>query len=51
MELFHYMVRFTFGGGGGGVPLGTVPGTFFSTTSAEVPSDLYRYQNVMCKLC
>ncbi len=37
----------------GGFPLGTVPGTwyFFSTTSAEVPSDLYRYQNVTCKLC
>ncbi len=32
--------------------LGTVPGTwyFFSTTSAEVPSDPYRYQNVTCKL-
>ncbi len=37
----------------GGFPLGTVPGTwyFFSTTSAEVPSEPYRYQNVMCKLC
>ncbi len=37
----------------GGFPLGTVPGTwyFFSTTSAEVPSDPYRYQNVTCKLC
>ncbi len=36
----------------GGFLLGTVPGTwyFFSTTSAEVPSDPYRYQNVMCKL-
>ncbi len=36
----------------GGFPLGTVPGTwyFFSTTSAEVPSELYRYQNVTCKL-
>ncbi len=35
-----------------GFPLGTVPGTwyFFSTTSAEVPSDPYRYQNVTCKL-
>ncbi len=34
-------------------PLGTVPGTwyFFSTTSAEVPSVPYRYQNVTCKLC
>jgi len=37
----------------GGFPLGTVPGTwyFFSTTSAGVPSDPYRYQNVTCKLC
>ncbi len=37
----------------GGFPLGAVPGTwyFFSTTSAGVPSDPYRYQNVMCKLC
>ncbi len=37
----------------GGFPLGTVPGTwyFFSTTSAEVPSDPYRYQNVTCELC
>ncbi len=35
-----------------GFPLGTVPGTwyFFSTTSAEVPSDPYRYQNVT-QLC
>ncbi len=37
----------------GGFPLGTVPGTwyFFSTTSAGVPSDPYRYQNMTCKLC
>ncbi len=37
----------------GGFPLGTVPGTwyFFSTTSAEVPSEPYRYQNVARKLC
>ncbi len=37
----------------GGFPLGTVPGTwyFFSTTSVEVPSEPYRYQNVTCKLC
>ncbi len=37
----------------GGFPLGTVPGTwyFFCTTSAEVPSELYRYQNVTFKLC
>ncbi len=28
-----------------------VPSTFFSTTSAEVPSEPYRYQNVTCKLC
>ncbi len=36
----------------GGFPLGTVPGTwyFFSTTSAEVPNEPYRYQNVMCIL-
>ncbi len=36
----------------GGFPLGTVPGTwyFFSTTSVEVPSEPYRYQNVTCKL-
>ncbi len=35
-----------------GVFHGTVPGTwyFFSTTSAEVPSNPYRYQNVTCKL-
>ncbi len=41
-------VRFTFGG----FPLGTVPGTWYfsSTTSAGVPSDPYRYQNVACKL-
>ncbi len=34
---------------------GVLPGEstwyFFSTTSVEVPSDPYRYQNVMCKLC
>ncbi len=37
----------------GGFPLGTVPGTwyFFSTTSVEIPSEPYRYQNVTCKLC
>ncbi len=37
----------------GGFPLGTVPGAwyFFSITSAGVPSDPYRYQNVTCKLC
>ncbi len=34
----------------GGGSLGTVPGTFFSTTSVEVPSEPYRYQNVMCKV-
>uniref|UniRef100_A0A671PZW1 LRRCT domain-containing protein n=1 Tax=Sinocyclocheilus anshuiensis TaxID=1608454 RepID=A0A671PZW1_9TELE len=33
----HGMVRFTFGG----FPLGTVPGTFFSTTSVGVPSEPY----------
>ncbi len=35
----------------GGFPLVTVPGTFFSTTSAEVPSEPYSYQNMTCKLC
>ncbi len=55
MALFHCMVRHgtvRYGSLLGGFPLGTVPGTwyFFSTTSAEVPSDPYRYQNVMCKL-
>ncbi len=36
----------------GGFLLGTVPGTwyFFSTTSAEVPSVPYRYQNVTCRV-
>ncbi len=34
-----------------GFPLGTVPGTFFSTTSVEVPSEPNHYQNVTCKLC
>ncbi len=50
MALFHCMVRY--GSLLGGFPLGTVPGTwyFFSTTSAEVPSEPYRYQNVTCKL-
>ncbi len=56
MVLFHCMVRHgtvRYGSLLGGFPLGTVPGTwyFFSTTSAVVPSDLYRYQNVTCKLC
>ncbi len=52
MALFHCMVRhgtvhFW------GVFHWVVPGTsyFFSTTSAGVPSDPYRYQNVTCKLC
>ncbi len=51
MALFHCMVRY--GSILGGFPLGTVPGTwyFFSTTSAEVLSDPYHYQNVTCKLC
>ncbi len=46
-------VRFVYGSPLVGFPLGTVPGTwyFFSTTSAGVPSDPYRYQNVTCKLC
>ncbi len=56
MALFHCMVRHgtvRYGSLLGGFPLGTVPGTwyFFSTTSAGVPSDPYRYQNVTCKLC
>ncbi len=56
MTLFHCMVRHDtvrYSSLLGGFPLGTVPGTwyFFSITSAEVPSDPYRYQNVTCKLC
>ncbi len=56
MVLFHCMVlhgTVRCGSLLGGFPLGTVPGTwyFFSTTSAGVPSDPYRYQNVTCKLC
>ncbi len=31
--------------------LGAVPGTFFSFTTVEVPSELYHYQNVTCKFC
>ncbi len=46
MALFHYMVwhgTVRYGSLLGGFPLGTVPGTlyFFSTTSAEVPSNPY----------
>ncbi len=56
MALFHCMVRHgtvRYGSLLGGFPLGTVPGTwyFFSTTSVEVPSEPYRYQNMTCKLC
>ncbi len=61
LALFHCMVRHGTVRYGtvryssllGGFPLGTVPGTwyFFSTTSVEVPSEPYRYQNVTCKLC
>ncbi len=40
-------VRFTFGG----FSTGYCTWYFFSTTSAEVPSEPYRYQNVTCKLC
>ncbi len=40
-------VRFTFGG----FSTGYCTWYFFSTTSAEVSSDPYRYQNVTCKLC
>ncbi len=56
MAFFHCMVRHgtvRYGSLLGGFPLGTVPGTwyFFSTTSVEVPSEPYCYQNVTCKLC
>ncbi len=54
VALFHCMVRHCtvqYGSLLGGFPLGTVLGTFFSSTSAEVPSEPYRYQNVTCKLC
>ncbi len=40
-------VRFTFGG----FSTGYCTWYLFSTTSAEVLSDPYRYQNVTCKLC
>ncbi len=40
-------VRFTFGG----VSTGYCTWYFFSTTSAEVPSEPYHYQNVTCELC
>ncbi len=39
-------VRFTFGG----FSTGYCTWYFFNTTSAEVPSEPYRYQNVTCKL-
>ncbi len=42
MALFHCMVwhgTVQYGSLLGGFPLGTVPGTFFSTTSAVVPSE------------
>ncbi len=42
-------VRFTFGGFSTGYCTWYL--ALFSTTSAEVPSDPYRYQNVTCKLC
>ncbi len=58
LALFHCMVRAVvhgtvqYGSLLGGFPLSTVPDTwyFFSTTSAGVPSDPYRYQNVTYKL-
>ncbi len=56
MALFHCMVwhgTVQYGSLLGVFPLGLQymgPGTFFSTTSAEVPSDPYHYQNVICKL-
>ncbi len=40
-------IRFTFGG----FSTGYCTWYFFSTTSAEVPSEPYHYQNVTCKLC
>ncbi len=55
MALFHCMVwqgTVWYGSVLEGFPLGTVHGTwyfFFSTTSTEVPSEPYRYQNVTCK--
>ncbi len=54
LALFHCMVRHgtvQYGSLLGGFPLGTVPGTWYFSTSVEVPSDPYRYQNVTCKLC
>ncbi len=42
-------VRFTFGGFSTGYCTWYL--ILFSTTSTEVPSDPYRYQNVTCKLC
>ncbi len=48
-KAWYGSVRFTFGGFSTGYCTGTW--YFFSTTSAEVPSDPYRYQNVTCKLC
>ncbi len=47
MALFHWTVRFTFGG----FSTGYSTWYFFSTTSGRVPSDPYHYQNVTCKLC
>ncbi len=46
----HGTARFTFGKVFHWVKY-LVPGTSFSTTSAEVPSDPYHHQNVKCKLC
>ncbi len=54
MALFHCTVRHgtvQYGSLLLGFPLGTVPGTFFSTTLDGVPSDAYRYLNVTCKHC
>ncbi len=42
-------LRFTFGGFSTGYCTWYL--VLFSTTSAGVPSDPYRYQNMMCKLC
>ncbi len=56
LALFHCMVRPRYGTvtvhfwGVFHWVLQLVTWYFFSTTSVEVPSDLYRYQNVTCKL-
>ncbi len=44
----HGAARFAFGGFSTGYSTWYL--VLFSTTSAEVPSDPYRYQNMTCKL-